>query len=179
LGRLPRFNSGSANGRDRRVSPVAVCPREGLLTEPTAIKHQVVSRDDDGRPQGLSRRPSLFRRDRWFESGSLQRRVRLSTGISLARSRSWAFRANVRAMPGDGVGRDRYGRATSHHWRRMSLLGQISVPRGRRWIEADRGVLPATGGFQPKSDGSSYSAIALRTKSTRSDTPILGTVQTS
>ena len=114
-----------------------------------------------------------------FESISLQRRVRLSTGISPPRSRSRAFRANVRAMPGDGVGRDRYGRATSHHWRRMSLLGQISVPRGRRWIEADRGVLPATGGFQPKSDGSSYSAIALRTKSTRSDTPILGTVQTS
>jgi len=36
---------------------------------------QVVSRDDDGRPRGLSRRPSLSRRDRWFESGSLQRRV--------------------------------------------------------------------------------------------------------
>src|SRR6516164_2008662 len=35
----------------------------------------VVSRDDDGRPRGLSRRPSLSRRDRWFESGSLQRRV--------------------------------------------------------------------------------------------------------
>jgi hypothetical protein len=47
-----------------------------------------------------------------FESIPLQRRVRLSTGISPPRSRNRAFRANVRAMPGDGVGRDWYGRAT-------------------------------------------------------------------
>ena len=55
-------------------------------------------------------KPNPYRaRNRKFESISLLRRVRLSTGISLARSRSCAFRANVRAMPGDGVGRDRYG----------------------------------------------------------------------
>ena len=36
-------------------------------------------------------------RNRWFESISLQRRVRLSTGISPPRSRSRAFRANVQA----------------------------------------------------------------------------------
>ena len=55
-------------------------------------------------------------RYRWFESGSLQRRVRLSTRISLPRSRSTAFRASVRAMVGSAFGRDRHRPATWHHW---------------------------------------------------------------
>ena len=80
--------------------------------------------------------------DREFESFSLQRRVRLSTRISLPRSRSAAFRASVRAMAGSAFGRDGHRPATWHHWRLMSLLGQIPVPRCRRWVEANPGVLP-------------------------------------
>ena len=96
------------------------------------------------RPLASSYRSTLFS----FGEGPTVR-IRFPPAESPSLNGNWpgevekpAFRANVRAMPGDGVGRDRYGRATSHHWRRMSLLGQISVPRGRRWIEADRGVLP-------------------------------------
>jgi hypothetical protein len=51
-----------------------------------------------------------------FESSPLQRRVRLSTRISLPRSRSAAFRASVRAMAGSAFGRDRHRPATWHHW---------------------------------------------------------------
>ena len=36
LARARRLHRGLANGRYRRVSPVAVRPGEGLLTEPTA-----------------------------------------------------------------------------------------------------------------------------------------------
>src|SRR6516165_4780925 len=131
--------TGDGPPRDRRLrspSPVADTALYPEAPRPDRIRSQSTTH-----PKGPTTRltaPAYWK----FESISLQRRVRLSTGIGLARSRSRAFRANVRAMPGDGAGRDRYGRATSHHWRRMSLLGQISVPRGRRWIEADRGVLP-------------------------------------
>jgi hypothetical protein len=44
---------------------------------------RVVWRDDNGRQRGLSRGPSLSRRNRWFESTSLQRRV-IQTRRSLA-----------------------------------------------------------------------------------------------
>jgi hypothetical protein len=57
-------------------------------------------------------------------------RPRLSTRISLPRSRSRAFRANVRVMPGDRAGRDAYGRATWRHWRLMSWPGQIFSTAG-------------------------------------------------
>ena len=150
---IGRFSE--VTGRGKRLRPARRWKSWMPTFGPSGAKPKPLSRGTEGSNPSPSSEESATnrsrrrrwnatskRRDRWFEAGSLQRRVRLSTGISPPRSRSRAFRANERAMPGDGVGRDRYGRATSHHWRRMSLLGQISVPRGWRWVEANRGVLP-------------------------------------
>src|SRR5262249_45760916 len=40
--------------------------------------------------------------------------------------------------------RDGRSPAPWQHGRRMSLRGQIPVPRCRRWIETDRGVMPVS-----------------------------------
>src|SRR6516162_11963746 len=48
-------------------------------------------------------------RDGFAADSPLQRGVRLSTRISLPRSRSAAFRASVRAMAGSAFGRDEAG----------------------------------------------------------------------
>ena len=125
--RVFRFRSpgtGSKRAGCRRSGAVpGSCGRSvirvaALATEKSANENR--HRDDIWRPL----------RDRWFESCSLQRRVRLSREVSAPQSKSRAFRAGPaghRSRRASAETGDRPAR-----WRppaTMSLLGEIAVPQ--------------------------------------------------
>jgi len=85
---------------------------------------------------GVAKKGCFFMRYRWFESISLQRRVRcepVSRGNSPSYVEKPRFSASVRAGASGAVGRDAQDTATSGLRAVISLSGYIPVPH-RRWV---------------------------------------------